>query len=85
VTSYGRAYRSNPPVVADPRESAGCVVVVQAGEPIESALRRFKKAVERAGISNDLRCREFFEPWSERRRRKSAIARKRESKIRSAA
>lgn len=35
-------------------------VNVRDGEPLESALRRFKKACERAGITQELKKREYY-------------------------
>ena len=50
------------------------------GEPLESALRRFKRAVEKAGIPKELRRREFYQKGSMVRKRKAAAARKRHLK-----
>ncbi|MFN6105446.1 MAG: 30S ribosomal protein S21 [Planctomycetaceae bacterium] len=38
-------------------------------EPVQEAVRRFRKLVEHSGIKTDLRRREFYEKPSERRRR----------------
>ena len=43
---------------------------VKEGESFESALRRFKKKCEKAGILADLRRHQHFEKPSERRKRK---------------
>ena len=43
---------------------------VKDGESFESALRRFKKKCEKAGIMADLRRHQHFEKPSERRKRK---------------
>ena len=43
---------------------------VKEGESFESALRRFKKKCEKAGILSDLRRHQHFEKPSERRKRK---------------
>lgn len=41
-------------------------------EPIGSALRRFKKLIERSGMKRELRAHEFYEkPCDERRRKES--------------
>ena len=50
-------------------------VRVKEGESFESALRRFKKKCEKAGILSDLRKHQHFEKPSERRRRKEKAAR----------
>ena len=42
---------------------------VKEGESFESALRRFKKKCEKAGILSDLRRHQHFEKPSERRKR----------------
>jgi small subunit ribosomal protein S21 len=54
-------------------------VRVKENEPIEVAIRRFKKQCEKAGILSELRKREHFEKPSVRKRRRrwpprSAIA-----------
>jgi small subunit ribosomal protein S21 len=50
---------------------------VSPGEPIDSALRRFKKAVDKAGLVADMRRLEQYTPPSLRRRQTSAAARQR--------
>jgi small subunit ribosomal protein S21 len=52
-------------------------VRVAPGESIESALRRFKKATQKAGILAEARKHEHYEKPSVRRKKKSAAARKR--------
>jgi small subunit ribosomal protein S21 len=52
-------------------------VRVAPGETIESALRRFKKIVQKDGLVADMRRREHYIGPSEKRRRKSAAARRR--------
>lgn len=52
-------------------------VRVAPGETIESALRRFKKATQKAGILAEARKHEHYEKPSVRRKKKSAAARKR--------
>jgi small subunit ribosomal protein S21 len=52
-------------------------VRVKDNEPIESAIRRFKKQCEKAGILAELRKREHYEKPSVRRKKKSMAARKR--------
>jgi small subunit ribosomal protein S21 len=54
-------------------------VRVAPGESIESALRRFKKATQKAGILAEARKHEHYEKPSVRRKKKSAAARKRRS------
>jgi small subunit ribosomal protein S21 len=52
-------------------------VRVKENEPIESAIRRFKKQCEKAGILAELRKREHYEKPSVRRKKKAMAARKR--------
>ena len=52
-------------------------VRVKEGEPIESAIRRFKKQCKKAGILSELRKREHYEKPSVRRKKKALAARKR--------
>lgn len=52
-------------------------VRVRDGESFESALRRFKKQCERAGILSEIRKREHYDKPSVRRKRKSLLAKKR--------
>jgi small subunit ribosomal protein S21 len=59
---------------------------VDDNEPIERALKRFKKECQKAGILSELRRREFYEKPSvrEKRKREAALrkARRRETKFR---
>lgn len=55
-------------------------VRIRDGESIDSAMRRFKRAVEKAGIPKELRRREFYQKGSIIRKRKAAAARKRHLK-----
>jgi len=52
-------------------------VRVAPGETIESALRRFKKATQKAGVLAEARKHEHYEKPSVRRKKKSAAPRKR--------
>ena len=54
-------------------------VTVREGEPLERALRRFKKKWERAGILRDVRQKSYYVKPSERKRaeRKKAARRMR--------
>ena len=49
---------------------------VKDGESFESALRRFKKKCEKAGVLSDLRRHQHFEKPSERRKRKMNAAKR---------
>jgi len=52
-------------------------VTAKPNESFESLMKRFKKAVERAGILADYKKSEYFEKPSVKRKRKMAAARKR--------
>ncbi|GIW42134.1 MAG: hypothetical protein KatS3mg076_2711 [Candidatus Binatia bacterium] len=52
-------------------------VRVKESESLESAIRRFKKQCEKAGILAELRKREYFEKPSVRKKKKAMAARKR--------
>lgn len=55
-------------------------VRVKEGEPFDVALRRFKRTIERSGLLNELRAREFYEKPTAERKRKMAAAVKRHYK-----
>ena len=52
-------------------------VRVRENENIESALKRFKKKIQKAGILSEIKRRERYEKPSVKRNRKSEAARKR--------
>jgi small subunit ribosomal protein S21 len=52
-------------------------VRVKPNESFESALKRFKKQCEKAGILSEVRKREHYEKPSVRRKKKALAARKR--------
>lgn len=54
-------------------------VKVGENESIESALRRFKKKIQKAGVLSEIKRRERYEKPSIKRKRKSEAARKRKS------
>ena len=45
-------------------------VEVGKNEPLERALRRFKKKIEREGVLKQLKARKYYEKPSERKRKK---------------
>jgi len=55
-------------------------IKVREGESFESAMRRFKKQCEKAGILSEVRKREHYEKPSVKKKRKSIAARKRSQK-----
>ncbi len=52
-------------------------IVVGSNESIDSALRRFKKQVEKGGIITEVRKRESYEKPSERKKKKLYASKKR--------
>jgi len=55
-------------------------VRIRENEYFDSALRRFKRACEKAGILTELRRREYYEKPPQERKRKKAAAVKRHAK-----
>ncbi len=53
------------------------IVKIREGESFESAVRRFKKQCEKAGVITEVRKREHYEKPSIKKKRKSIAARKR--------
>ena len=51
-------------------------IIVRANEPIDKALRRFKRVCEKEGIMSALKKKQYFEKPSERRKRKTLAARR---------
>ena len=58
-------------------------VLVQEGETLESALRRFKRKVQQEDIIKEIKRHSFYLKPGEKRRTKEALARKRNRKKRS--
>ena len=52
-------------------------IKVRENEPFDIAVRRFKRAVEKAGILTEVRKREYYEKPTWRRKRERAAAIKR--------
>ncbi len=55
-------------------------VLLQDGESLESALRRFKRKVLQEGIIKDIKRHAFYLKPGQKKRVKQALARKRDSK-----
>ena len=55
-------------------------VRIRENEHFDAALRRFKRACEKAGVLTELRRREFYEKPTQERKRKKAAAVKRQLK-----
>ncbi len=51
-------------------------VIVRDKEPFEKALKRFKKACEKAGIMSDMKRNQHYEKPSDRRKRQANAARR---------
>jgi small subunit ribosomal protein S21 len=62
------------------REHSMPGVRIRESEHFDAALRRFKRACEKAGILTELRRREFYEKPTQERKRKKAAAVKRHMK-----
>ncbi|MCB1712032.1 MAG: 30S ribosomal protein S21 [Candidatus Riesia sp.] len=52
-------------------------VIVKDNEPIDLAIRRLKRSVERSGLPKELRRREFYEPPSKIKKRRISSSKKR--------
>lgn len=52
-------------------------IKLKDGESIEGALKRFKKATEKAGILSEIRKREHYEKPSVKKKKKMMAAKKR--------
>jgi small subunit ribosomal protein S21 len=58
------------------------VIHIKEHEPFDVALRRFKRACEKAGILTRLRQLEFYEkPTSERKRKRSAAVKREQKRV----
>jgi small subunit ribosomal protein S21 len=57
-------------------------VIIQDGETLESALRRFKRKVQQEDIIKEIKKHSYYQKPGERKRIKQALARKRNRKKR---
>jgi len=55
-------------------------VIIQEGETLENALRRFKRKVQQADIIKEIKKHSYYLKPGEKRRAKAALARKRSRK-----
>jgi len=55
-------------------------IILKDNESLDSALRRFKRSCQKAGVLSEIRKREHYEKPSVRRKKKSEAARKRSYK-----
>ena len=59
-------------------------IKIRENEPFEIAIRRFKRACEKAGTLSEVRRREFYEkPTTERKRKKAAAVKRHYKRVRS--
>jgi small subunit ribosomal protein S21 len=58
-------------------ESTVAFVIIDEGEPIESALKRFKRKVQQEAIIKEIKKHSVYFKPGERKRMKEAMARKR--------
>ena len=56
-------------------------VKVKENEPVDVAIRRFKRACEKAGVLSDVRKREFYEKLTQERKRKAAAVKRYKKKL----
>ena len=57
-------------------------VKLKEREPVDVAIRRFKRSCEKAGVLADVRKREFYEkPTQERKRKKAAAVKRYQKKL----
>jgi small subunit ribosomal protein S21 len=82
---YGKLVSISCNLVAAQRGSSGGVlslaeVRIQEGEPLENALRRFKRKVQQEDIIKEVKRHSFYLKPGEKRRVKEALARKRNRK-----
>ena len=56
-------------------------IFVGRNENIDSALRRFKKQVERGGVLSEVRKREYYEKPSQKKKKKLIAEKKRRKKL----
>jgi small subunit ribosomal protein S21 len=68
------------PLSVATREVRMTGVRVKEGESFENAMKRFKKACEKAGILSEVRKREHYEKPSVKRKKKALAAKKRAMK-----
>ncbi|MBE7558794.1 30S ribosomal protein S21 [bacterium] len=54
----------------------GIEVTVTDGEPIDNALKRFKRLCEQSGLKAEIRRHEYYEKPSVKKKRKMEIARR---------
>ncbi len=67
------AHRSTPPQQRHPEGHALTKIVLKPGEPVDVAMRRFRRAILQNGLIVELKSRTAYEkPTTERKRKKKA-------------
>ena len=56
-------------------------VKVRKGEPVDKALRRLKKKLDKEGVMREIRAHRHYEKPSERKKRKLAAAKRKQRKL----
>ena len=56
-------------------------VIVRKNEPIEKAMRRFKKKIEKEGIMRDIKKKRYHKKPSVKKKEKTKLAEKRRRKL----
>ena len=56
------------------------IIRLRENEPLEAALRRFKKSTEKEGVLSEVKKREHYEKPSVKRKKKALAARKKAAK-----
>ena len=74
ISTYS-TYNNTTPTATPTALNVNIKVAVGEGEPIESALRRFKREVNKSGHLMDLRHKRYFENSQDRKKRKIVQAR----------
>jgi len=79
LVACSSAFMSSPAFTARPATSLNVDIKIEvnAGEPIENAIRRFKREVNKSGHLFELRHKRYHENSQEKRKRKTAQARQR--------
>jgi len=77
---YFAPFSGQQPVFFGPRKTTLPSVRIRENEHFDAALRRFKRACEKAGVLTEVRRREFYEKPTQERKRKKAAAVKRQLK-----
>ena len=78
--AYSREFPATPSTIKEKEPLPMPHIRVKENEPFDVALRRFKRACEKAGVLTEVRRREYYEKPTSIRKRKAAAAVKRHVK-----